>query len=356
MSPERFDALLEMVEPLVRRKRTNFREPISPAERLSLTLRFLATGESQQSLSFSFRMGKTTVSNIVSETCDAIYSVLSPQYLSPPSKDGWLIIAQEFEEVWNLPNVIGALDGKHIRITCPLKTGTQYHNYKVFFSMQFLAMCDARYNFILFDIGDYGSNNDTGVLKKSLFGKKFASGTMNIPDPRSVQGCRFDPLPYYVVGDEIFPLKTWIMRPYPGQLSEEQKVFNYRLSRARRVIENAFGILCTRFRIFYVPINACVANIEKYAKAAIALHNYLRQTENALYCPQGFVDSESSIGEILPGNWRSIRKNSGLLHDFSHIRGSRCGDDAKDMPEALKEYVNSPTGELSWQLHHVRPT
>ena len=70
------------------------------------------------------------------------------------------------------------------------------------------------------------------------------------------------------------------MRPYPGQLVEDQKVYNYRHSRARRVIETAFGILCTRFRIFYVPINASVENIGSYAKAAIALHNCLRQTEN----------------------------------------------------------------------------
>ena len=176
---------------------------------------------------------------------------------------------------WNLPNIIGALDGKHIRITC--------HNYKGFFSLQFLAMFDARYCVTLFDIGQYGSNNHTGVLKDSVFRKMFEVGSMNIPAPRSVLGCIFDPLPYFLVADEIVPLKTWLVRPYPGQLSEEQKVYNYRHSRARRVIENAFCILCTRFRIFYVPINAAVENIECYVKAAVVLHNYLRQTENPLY-------------------------------------------------------------------------
>ena len=149
MSPERFDALLCMVEPSIGKNRTNFREPISAAERLSLTLRFLATGESQQSLSFSYRVGKATVSKILRETSDAIYNALSPIYLSTPSTNDWIEIAKDFEEIWNLPNVIGALDGKHIRITCPPETGTQYHNYKGFFSLQFLAMCDARYCFTL---------------------------------------------------------------------------------------------------------------------------------------------------------------------------------------------------------------
>ena len=153
-----------------------------------------------------------------------------------------------------------------------------------------------------------------------------------------------------MVGDEIFPLKTWLMRPYPGQLTGEQKVYNYCQSRTRKVIENAFGILSTRFRIFHVPIKASVV------KAAIALRNYLRQTDNAMYCPQGFVDSESANGEILPGHWRTLNENRGLLSDLPNVRGSRYSDDAKDMRESLKEYVNSASGQLPWQLDHVRRT
>ena len=75
------------------------------------------------------------------------------------------------------------------------------------------------------------------------------------------------------------------MRPYPGKLSEEQRVFNYHHSRARRIIENAFGILRSRWRIFSRPIKASIENTEMYIMAALSLHNYLSQTENALYCP-----------------------------------------------------------------------
>ena len=196
MSPERFDVLLGIVEPLITKEITDFRDPISPAERLSLTLWFLATGESQQSLSFSYRIGKAAVSKIVRETCDAIYNVLSPIYLATPSMDDWVAIAEDFEETWNLQNV----------------------------------------------------------------------------------------------------------------------------------------------------------------KAAIALHNYLQQAGNAMYCPQGFVDSESANGEILPGHWRTLNENRGLLSDLPNVRGSRYSDDAKDMRESLKEYVNSASGQLPWQLDHVRRT
>ena len=100
------------------------------------------------------------------------------------------------------------------------------------------------------------------------------------------------------LGDEIFPLKTWLMRPYPGHLTEEQRIFNYRLSRARRVIENTFGILVARWRIFHTLIISSIENAEWYVRTAITLHNNLRLSESARYCPNRFTDLESSSGNV----------------------------------------------------------
>ena len=145
----------------------------------------------------------------------------------------------------------------NISIQCPKQGGTLFHNYKEFFSFVLLAICDARYSFTLLDVGHYGRNNDAGVLANSRFGKKkIEAGEMNTPPPRHPEGCSFDPLPYYIVRDELFPLKTWLIRPYPGQLSEEERILHYRLSRAKRVIENTFGILAARWRIYHSPIIA----------------------------------------------------------------------------------------------------
>ena len=68
-------------------------------------------------------------------------------------------------------------------------------------------------------MGQYGSNNDSGVLKNSELGKKFESGAINLPPPRTVNSCSFDPLPYFLAGDKMLSLKTWLLRPYPGNLS-----------------------------------------------------------------------------------------------------------------------------------------
>ena len=128
MSPERFDHLLGLVSALITKEDTNYRKAISVAEHFALTLRFLSTGESQVSLSFLFRLGKSTISKIIAETCEALRQVLFPFYVKPPSSScEWKAISKEFEELWNLPHLIGAIDGKHVRIECPKNSGMLYH-------------------------------------------------------------------------------------------------------------------------------------------------------------------------------------------------------------------------------------
>ena len=99
-------------------------------------------------------------------------------------------------------------------------------------------------------------------------------------------------------------MKKRLIKPYPGKnLTEEQKIYNYRLSRYCRVIENAFGILSARWRIFHRPIRATVHHVEQYVLAALAVHNYLRQTSTISYTPNGSVDSEERDGGIDLGEW-----------------------------------------------------
>ena len=82
-------------------------------------------------------------------------------------------------------------------------------------------------------------------------GKMFDKNKMNIPESEEITGDDLE-VPYFLVGDEIFPLKNWLMRPYSGKalVNETRKIFNYRLSRARRIIENTFGIMVARWEGF----------------------------------------------------------------------------------------------------------
>ena len=135
----------------------------------------------------------------------------------------------------------------------------------------------AHYRFILVDVRDAGRHSDSGVLSNSSFGEALEANSLKIPNVRPLPGTSHPSLPYVLVGDEAFPLKQYLMRPYPGRnLPEPQSIYNYRLSRARRIIENSFGILAARWRIFRRPIIADPKNVVLFTKAAIALHNGLQ--------------------------------------------------------------------------------
>ena len=143
------------------------------------------------------------------------------------------------------------------------------------------------------------------------------------------------------------------MRPY----SDLQSIFSYRLSRARRVIENTFGILVARWRLFRGPIMASRDNAVRYTMAALCLHKYLRQTESATYCPAGFIDSEDSSGGIKLGEWPSVvARNTNDLLRPRNIRGSRYSLKATEMMDALRSYTNSDVGSVPWQWEYIRRT
>ena len=232
--------------------------------------------------------------------------------------------------------------------------GTLYHNYKGTFSFVLLAVCHAKYNFTLLDVGQYGSNNDSGVLEQSKISTAFKNNTLNLPKSKVLPGTNLD-IPYFLVKDEFFPLKPWLLRPYPGRLLQLlEMIYNYRHLRARRVIENAFGILIARWRIFSHPIKALVQNRERYVMACLCFHNYLRQTENSLYTPQGFVDVELADGKIKEGEWRSRAGQDGCLKLMKPLEGGRRKVVANELRENLKHFVNSEIGSVPWQVDYVK--
>ncbi|CAN7944928.1 unnamed protein product [Ixodes pacificus] len=171
MTPASFTSLLEMVRPLITRQDTRWRQSIPADQRLMLTLRFLGSGDTQKSISFGFLTGHSTTSVIISSTCQALWQCLVPSYARKPgSPSEWASVADDFHRLWNFPNCVGAMDGKHITIECPLLSGSTHFNYKHTFSKVLMAVVDARYRFLLVDIGRPGSESDGGILSRSQIG------------------------------------------------------------------------------------------------------------------------------------------------------------------------------------------
>lgn len=126
--------------------------------------RYLGNGFSLQSIAWSHKIGKSTVRRIVLETCEILWSVLSPVYLSEPTTSQYVDIEKDFNLMWNTPNCVGAIDGKHVAIKCPHKSGSMYYNYKKYFSLVLMGVCDAKYTFTSVSVGSYGSQSDGGIV------------------------------------------------------------------------------------------------------------------------------------------------------------------------------------------------
>ena len=91
--------------------------------------------------------------------------------MSAPSTEDWEQLAFDFWNMWNCPNCLGALDGKHVTIIAPPSSGSLYFNYKKTFSIVLLALVDAKYNFTVVHIVSYGKDSDEGIFAKSNLGK-----------------------------------------------------------------------------------------------------------------------------------------------------------------------------------------
>jgi len=268
----------------------------------------------------------------------------------PKTEQDWKYIAQHFEKRWNFPHCLGAIDGKHISIALPPGCGSEFYNYKNRHSMVLLAIVDAQYKFILCDFGTNGRISDGGVLRNTVFFDKLEHNKLNIPADEIVRNSNKS-LPYVFVADDAFPLRTDMIKPFrQADLNTyEKKIYNYRVSRARRIVENAFGILASRFRIFHTDINIDLNNIESVVMASCALHNYLTETNQASYSPPETHDTEMfDDGTIILGS----TSTGSCMIDLDRRQQGNITNAAKRIRESFMDYfVNE--GQVPWQSNFV---
>ena len=168
--------------PAITKQTTRLRKPISAEQKLAVTIRFLATGESFQSLMYQFRVHETTISKFIPEVCQAIFEIFKDDYMQlPTTREKWLEIANQTQDRWQFPNCFGAADGKHIMIMHPQDSGSDFYNYKGFFSIVLLAVVDYDYRFIFTDVGCQGRISDGGVYKNCHFYKALEQDKLGLP-------------------------------------------------------------------------------------------------------------------------------------------------------------------------------
>ncbi|XP_050309171.1 uncharacterized protein LOC126745385 [Anthonomus grandis grandis] len=307
MSSTDFEWLLCQVAPKIQKEDTNYRQAISPMDRLLLTLRFLATGDSYHSLMYLLKISVPSISRIIPEVCRVIAEVLKDKLKMPQSREEWLITGHQFTNLWNFPTCTGVMDGKHIMIQAPKHSGSEFYNYKSFFSVVVFIVANTNYEVMYFNVGSQGRITVGGVFDNTRFKKMLYENTLNLPELEPLPG-RTKAVPFVFLGDDAFLLSPNLLKPYPGtqKKGSSKRILNYRLSRARRISENVFGIMSARFRVLGKPMLLEPDRVELVA-ACVYLHNFLSSSlySRKSYSPPGTFDSEDKdTGKIIPGSWR----------------------------------------------------
>ncbi|CAG2203240.1 unnamed protein product [Mytilus edulis] len=295
------------------------------------------TGDKYSTLQYDFRVARNSISKFLPEVCRAIVDEYKDEVIScPTDPNDWRAIADEFQKRWNVPHACGALDGKHVAIRCPPKTGSLYHNYKGFFSLVLLALVDADYKFLWIDVGGYGSNSDAQIYNASELKECLEDGTIGFPEPDPLPNDDQN-MPYFLLGDDAFGLRTYLMKPFSIRgMSKEQAITNYRISRGRRVVENAFGILAQRWQIFLSTMGQVPDTVSVIIETCVCLHNLMRMRYPNLQNVQ--LDTEDDLHNLVPGLWRA----NANMHEVNSVVGpNRDTVAAKKQREYLKLYFNN---------------
>ncbi|XP_039310136.1 uncharacterized protein LOC120358799 isoform X2 [Solenopsis invicta] len=307
LSARRDEQLVQMTEPYLIKKSSR---ALIPELRLLITLRYLCTGDLPLTVALAFRVGESTVREVVKEVCNILIKILEPLYLSPPTKEDWRICFHGYWKRWNIPNCAGSIDGKHIRLRCPPNSGSLYFNYKKFYSVVLLAVSDHLYRFTLVDIGAFGGTSDGSIFNNCDIGKNLENNRLNLPEePINLPNSN---------------LKT--------------------LSRARRTVESAFGIFSNKWRIFHTAISMLPETADVIVTASVCLHNYILKEEQRSRTKMYSQEQISDNTENQNSPWINIPNN--LQEDNVQT--------AEIQRNILSDYFISEVGQVEWQHDYVQ--
>ena len=330
LSKSQFFEVLGLIEDDISTDNSTSRDGIPAKEKFMVTLRFLAGGESHTTLSLYFMIGRSTISKFIPQVLRAIIRRLGPLYAKLPTEENeWLNIERRFANRWDYPNTIGAIDGKHIQMMKPRTSGSTYFSYKQSFSINLMAVVGADYKFLAYDIGSPGRMSDSGIWNRSnlrqLFEPSGDSNPLNIPPPHVLVSSlnkvdsRIQLVRYHLIGDDGFGLSRYLMKPYGGQgILPTMEIFNYRLSRARQVVEVAFGILANRFRCLMNRIYCIPNNAKLIVEASVTLHNYLiyKKPITQREADQAREIYHQKLEKIIPRNYIQPSETATEMRDY----------------------------------------
>ena len=309
-----FNQILNMLNHRLVREQSRFRDPLPPEKILALGLYRLGHGNSYVSIGPSFNVGKATVIEAVQDVVEALYEMRNEHIKFPESEAETRAAIETFEDLSNLPNIVGAIDGSHVRIRAPKDSAVDYFSRYQQHDFIIQAVVNGQKLFLDFACGYPGSMHDARVLRRSAIFRRAEGGDILIAPTVNINGNEIGP---YLVGDSAYPLSPWLMKPYPeGTRDRDEIKFNKELSSARVKVECAFGLIKSRWRILQKRFDSTIDFAVKKALACAVLHNLCIR---------------------LGDNWEEEDNDDD--NPCPPIAGPNIIRDADNMREILKDYI-----------------
>ncbi|KAK9696185.1 DDE superfamily endonuclease [Popillia japonica] len=197
------------------------------------------------------------------EAISRIIANTSKNWIKLPKKQEAISISSEFEKKQGIPNVLGCIDGCHIRTKKPKINGDDFINRKGYPSILLQGVVDHRKMFLDISVGAPGSIHDARLLRQYKLFEEIETGRQLLYNK------------YHLLGGSAYPVLNWLIPPYKdnGLLTEQQRLFNFKHSATRIVVEHGFGVLNGRFRRLREFQNDSLSFIVHSVVAAWVLHN-----------------------------------------------------------------------------------
>lgn len=272
VSKKTFFKICDIVRHELSRQDTNMRPSVSLEKRVAVALNRLATGSCYTACGVSFGLPKSTANVVKNEFCDILRRKAASFIKFPKSDDEVRKVIGGFEDISVFPQVVGALDGTHIKIIAPKENKYDFLGRKVFYSVLVLGVADSYCKFIHASAGCPGAVSRAEMLRNSALQRDIQNGVILNTPGRLIDGNEVKPL---IVSNSSFDLSSWLMTPYvpTPNVTPSESSFNAALSSAREKIVQAFGLLRGRWRCLLETLKEDTLRVPTTVIACCVLHN-----------------------------------------------------------------------------------
>ena len=276
---------------------------------------------------------------VIKEVCESIVSVLLPRYISVPSGDDLRAVVDGFTNGLGFPQCAGVVDGTHIPIVSPVEYPADYFNRKGFHSIIMQGMVDNLGRFTDVCIGWPGRVHDACVFVNSSLYHRGQQGTL-FPDWKQTI-CGQD-IPLLVLGDPAYPLLSWLLKAYidNGSLTAQQKLFNYRLSKARVVVEHAYGRLKGRWQCLLKRNDVMIRYYPSLVAACCVLHN-ICETHHEAFNDDWIQDDPNSLSNSQNSQSQSDSQNSQSQSDSQNSQSQSDSQNSQSQSDSQNSQSQS---------------